>query len=346
MPVATNFTLTQLQYALAVARSGQFSRAAEQCNVSQPSLSMQIAKLERLVGGRLFDRDSQEVRLTPFGERFLEQASRVMSELGRLESIVELETQSRGARVRLGLIPTVAPSLASELAHEFVSRFPEAHLSVHEQMTAELVTGLRSGTIDAAVAAIPLHESDLEETALYTEPFVVCMPEAHPLRERDRIAIAELPEHEIILLRDGHCLRNQALELCRIATTQAGVHRDRPAQPGATMSEGVTFETGSFETLLPLVRAGAGITLVPALRAMDVFRGDGLPREAVEGLVYREFESPAPSRLIGLVNLTDERQKLPLADIVRIVSSSVHARLSGLHSSGGTSPLEPFPAHP
>ncbi len=344
MPAITNFTLVQLQYALAVARSGQFSRAAEQCSVSQPSLSMQIAKLERLVGGRLFDRDSQEVRVTRFGERFLEQASRVMSELGRLESIAELETQSRGARVRLGLIPTVAPSLASELAHEFVLRFPEARLSVHEQMTAELVAELRSASIDAAIAAIPLHEADLEETALYIEPFVVCMPEAHPLRDRDRIAIADLPEHEIILLREGHCLRNQALELCRIATSQPGVHIDPPRRPPPTMSERVTFETGSFETLLPLVRAEEGITLVPALRALDTVRGDGLPRDAVDGLVYREFESPAPSRLIGLVNLRDERQKLPIAEIVRIVTGRVQTRLSMLRSSAGTNPLEPFPA--
>jgi len=314
---------------------------------------MQIAKLERLVGARLFERDSQEVRLTRFGERFLEQASRVMGELGRLESIVELETQSRGARIRLALIPTVAPSLASALAREFVSHFPEARLSVHEQMTAELVSGLRSATIDAAIAAVPLHESDLEETALYTEPFVVCMHETHSLGNRDRIAVSDLPEHEIILLRDGHCLRNQALELCRVARPQPDVLVDGSSRPIPTMSERVTFETGSFESLLPLVRAGAGITLVPALRAMDAVRGSaaesrdrgGLPRNPVEGLLYREFESPAPSRLIGLVNLTDERRKLPIAEIVRIVTDRVQTRLSGFLSSGGTSPLEPFPRH-
>ena len=342
----TNFTITQLEYALAVARCGHFSRAAEQCNISQPSLSMQVAKLERIIGAQLFDRASAQVVPTPFGERFITVARRVCGELDRLQTLVEAEGKSRSTRLRVGIIPTVAPAIVHLLADGFVEEFPHASLSVHEETTAEVLRELRGGRLDAGIVSTPLNEADLAEHRVYDEPFCVCLPEAHPLASQEELSVSDLDGQEILLLREGHCMRNQALEVCRragvvrpgdVADAAADAASDGKALSAADAAvgppPGVSFESGSFETLLPLVRRRAGITLVPALLTIE-----GTPH----GVTYRPFRSPPPSRRIGIVTLRDRRPTIPIGPIVEILQERVAPTL-GSPQAGEGRILEPFP---
>ncbi len=330
-----NFTLTQLQYAVAVARCGGFRRASDQCHVSQPTLSMQVAKLERIVGNRIFDRESRDARLTPFGDAFVKQAARIIDEAEKLASMLEVEARTAGAVVRLGVIPTVARSVVHHLAECFARRFPNARLSIREETTREVVRSLRAGTLDLGVVAVPLHEPDIDEATLYTEPFTACLPEAHPLRDSSALTIEDLPKEEILLLREGHCLRNQVLEVCGI--DRAGTVDSNASRIGANVS----FESGSFESLLPLVRRGFGITLVPVLTALEIRGGTDAQSgrhedllEPAEGLVFRRFVAPVPARRIGLACLRAHRHQVPIAEISRIVVEGVADRLAAFGELG------------
>lgn len=315
---------------------------------------MQVAKLERIIGAQLFDRASGRVVPTPFGERFIAAARRVCGELAKLETLVEAEGTGRRTRLRVGIIPTVAPAIVHLLADGFAKRFPHASLCVHEETTAEILRELRGGRLDAGIVSTPLHEPDLCEHRVYDEPFLVCLPETHSLSASAELSVSDLDGEEILLLREGHCMRNQALEVCR----RAGVlRRDNAASDGAELGvdgvagaaadgkgrspaeaavgppPGVSFESGSFETLLPLVRRRAGITLVPALLTVD---------GSQPGICYRPFRRPPPSRRIAVVTLRDQRPTIPIGAIVAILQERVASALASLQTGEGRI-LEPFP---
>ncbi|MCS7315363.1 MAG: LysR family transcriptional regulator [Bryobacterales bacterium] len=243
--------LRQLRYFLAVAQAGSFSRAAEQEGVSQPALSEQIRKLERGLGVPLFERLARGVRLTPAGERLLDHARVVLREMASARRAIESLRTEVGGRLAVGAIPTVLPYLVAPRIEEFRRRYPEVRLRLVEDVTARLLEGLRSGDLDLIVVSLPLREPDLICAELLREPLLAALPADHPLASERELDPRALRNERWLLLRDGHCFRNEVLALCRRAL------RD----PGSL------FETDQFTSIIALVAAGFGVSILPAMAA-------------------------------------------------------------------------------
>jgi LysR family transcriptional regulator, hydrogen peroxide-inducible genes activator len=287
--------LHQLRYFCAVADSGSFSRAAEHCHVSQPSLSQQILKLESELGTRLFDRLGRSVRLTEVGKTFLPRARAVLRELESARSDVVESKDSVSGQVTVGVIPTVAPYFLPPVLAAFSKRFAESAVTVVEEITPVLLERLRAGTIDIAVLALPIRGHEFDPLPLLTEPLFAALPKKHALARRTSIALRDLRKEPFLLLRDGHCFRENAVAAC-----------DR-----ARISPQVVFESGQFSSLLALVGAGVGVSLVPAM-AVD-------RRSQVR---FVRISDPAVSRTIGALTLRG-----------RSLSRAHHAFLSGLRQT-------------
>jgi DNA-binding transcriptional LysR family regulator len=241
--------LHQLRYFSAVAETGSFSRAAEKCHVSQPSLSQQIQKLESELGGRLFDRLGRSVRLTDLGQAFLPRARSVLHELSSAKDELTERLQSEAGPVVVGAIPTIAPYwLASRLA-TFSRKFPKVHLTIAEEITPVLLDRLRAGTVDLAVLALPIRGHEFESHPLFTEHLYAALPRTHKLARRPALQLADLRRDPFLFLRDGHCFRDTAVAAC-----------DR-----ARLDPRVVFESGHLSSLLAMVGAGMGISLVPEM---------------------------------------------------------------------------------
>lgn len=245
--------LRQLRYFLAVARAGSFSRAAQHENVSQPALSEQIRSLEQELGVPLFERRARGVRLTPAGERLLEHARLVLREIATARrSIESLRTRIAG-RLAVGAIPTVLPYLLAPRVEEFRRRYPEVQLRLVEDVTARLIEGLRSGDLDLAIVSLPLRQPDLVCAELLREPLLAALPPDHPLAGEPELDPRALRHERWLLLRDGHCFRNEVLALCRRAL------RDPDA----------LFETDQFASIVALVASGFGVSILPAMAAAE-----------------------------------------------------------------------------
>ncbi len=241
--------LHQLRYFCAVADTASFSRAAEKCHVSQPSLSQQILKLESELGGRLFDRLGRSVRLTDLGEAFLPRARSVLHELASAKDELSERLQSEAGPVVIGAIPTVAPYwLASRLA-TFSRKFPKVHLTIAEEITPVLLDRLRAGTVDLAVLALPIRGHEFDAYPLFTERLFAALPKNHKLVRRPALQLADLRRDPFLFLRDGHCFRETAVAAC-----------DR-----ARLNPRVVFESGHLSSLLAMVGAGMGVSLVPEM---------------------------------------------------------------------------------
>ena len=270
--------LHQLRYFRAVAQFGSFTRAAKHERVAQPSLSQQIRKLEDDLGARLFNRLRRKVTLTPFGERFQEHARRALAELecARLE-IEEIQGLRRG-RVTLGAIPTVAPYLLAPLVRAFTAVCPQVLVTVTEDLTNSLLARLAEGELDLALLSLPVPGADFIAVPAVEDHMLLALPSRHKLLRRRprRVSFREVADEPFLLLREGHCFRNDVLDLCR---------HER-------LSPNVVFEGGQFETLLAMVAAGFGITVLPEM-------GRTRFRRAGVGLV--ELAPPAPHRTIGMV---------------------------------------------
>jgi len=241
--------LHQLRYFCAVAETGSFSRAAEHSHVSQPSLSQQILKLEAELGARLFDRLGRSVRLTDAGKTFLPRARSVLRELEAARGDISEGKDSISGHINVGVIPTVAPYFLPPVLATFSKRFPDAAVSIGEEITPVLLERLRAGAIDLAVLAIPIRGHEFESLPLLTEPLFAALPKKHKLASRNSISLRDLRKEPFLLMRDGHCFRENAVAAC-----------DR-----ARVSPQVVFESGQFSSLLGLVGAGMGISLVPAM---------------------------------------------------------------------------------
>jgi LysR family hydrogen peroxide-inducible transcriptional activator len=241
--------LHQLRYFSAVADAGSFSRAAEKCHVSQPSLSQQIQKLESELGGRLFDRLGRSVRLTDLGQAFLPRARSVLHELSSAKDELTERLQSEAGPVVIGAIPTIAPYwLASRLA-TFSRKFPKVHLTIAEEITPVLLDRLRAGSVDLAVLALPIRGHEFETHSLFTERLFAALPKTHRLARRPAVQLADLRRDPFLFLRDGHCFRETAVAAC-----------DR-----ARLDPRVVFESGHLSSLLAMVGAGMGVSLVPEM---------------------------------------------------------------------------------
>jgi len=241
--------LHQLRYFCAVAETGSFSRAAEQSHISQPSLSQQIMKLEEELGARLFDRLGRSVRLTELGKTFLPRARAVLRELEAAKGDVVERKDFVGGPVTVGVIPTVGPYFLPRVLTSFSRKFPQVRFTVIEEITPVLLDRLRAGAIDVAILALPIRGHEFETTPLLTERLFAALPKNHRLAKRTALSLKDLRSEPFLLLRDGHCFRDTAVAAC-----------DR-----ARLHPQVIFESGQFSSLVSLVGAGMGVSIVPEM---------------------------------------------------------------------------------
>lgn len=265
-------TLTELRYIVAVARERHFGHAAEACFVSQPTLSVAVKKLEEELGVQLFERGPGEVTVTPPGQKIVEQAQRVLEEASRIKDLAAAGRDPLAGPLRLGAIYTIGPYLLPKLIPILRRAAPAMQLHIQENFTHRLGDALKSGEVDVILIALPFVESGIETRALYDEPFFVAVPKGHPWEERKRITADELTRESLLLLGEGHCLRDQVLEFCNAPRTRA-------------------IEGGSLETIRQMVASGVGVTVLPAT-AINPNVADPLIRI----LPLR----PEPSRRVGL----------------------------------------------
>jgi LysR family transcriptional regulator, hydrogen peroxide-inducible genes activator len=279
-------TLTQLEYIVTVEKLRHFGKAAEACHVSQPSLSMQIQKVEEELGIVIFDRTKKPILPTAKGQRFIDQAKVLLRENQRLIQISKQDSSEVSGDFHLGVIPTLAPYLLPLFIEDFSQNYPKVQLKIDEMKTDDIVRDLKEDALDAAILATPLHESGLKEKVLFYEEFFLYVGAEHSLSKRKRIREEELDGREMWLLQDGHCLRNQVVKICSIRG-ESGVFKN------------IRFEGGNLETLRYLVKNSNSYTLIPQLFA------NTLPEGEKKHLV-KEFEQPTPSREISLVCRRDQ----------------------------------------
>ncbi len=272
-------TITQLQYVLAVAEHKNFTLAAEKCFVTQPTLSMQIQKIEEELKIIIFDRTKKPIQLTEIGQKIVNQAKNIVNEANRIKDIVEQQKGFVGGEFRLGIIPTIMPTLLPMFLKNFINRYPKVKLIIEELNTDEIIVKLKNGHLDAAIASTPLQEEKLKEIVLYFEPFVAYIPEKNSISSKDEIEISDLKIDEILLLQDGHCFRDGILNLCK---------NDKEKNNSVFQ-----LESGSFETLIKLADEGLGTTLLPYLHTLELKEKDKIK--------LRHFKEPKPAREVSLI---------------------------------------------
>lgn len=272
-------TITQLQYVLAVAEYKNFTLAAEKCFVTQPTLSMQIQKIEEELNILIFDRSKKPIQLTEIGQKIVNQAKNIVNEAGRIKDIVEQQKGFVGGEFRLGIIPTIMPTLLPMFLTNFIKKYPKIKLIIEELNTDEIILKLKNGHLDAAIAATPLMEEKLKEIVLYFEPFVAYVPQNISIAEKGEIEVSDLNLDDILLLQDGHCFRDGILNLCK--------------NQNYTNTNSFQLESGSFETLIRLADEGLGTTLLPYLHTLELKEKDKLK--------LRHFKEPKPAREVSLV---------------------------------------------
>lgn len=277
-------TLTELRYLVALAESGHFRKAAEQCNVSQPTLSIAIKKLEAELGICLFERARHRVATTPTGELIVEQARAVLRETQNLRQLAEQGKDPMGSMLSVGAIYTIGPYLFPRLVSRLQQLAPHMPLFIEESYTASLRAKLTNGELDAIFIALPFTETDIVTRTLFDEPFVVLLPQDHALAGHSQISAGDLAEHRVLLMGEGHCFRDQVLEAC--PGLQQAI-REKYAQ-GQVVVEG-----SSLETLKHMVASGLGITVLPESAAQEASYGENT-------LAVRRFKSPVPRRQIAL----------------------------------------------
>src|SRR5579863_6802765 len=241
--------IQQLRYVCAVADTGNFSRAAERCQVAQPSLSQQILKLEEDLGAKLFDRLGRSVRVTEAGRAFIPRARAILEQMDQARSSVAANDADLRGSVAVGAIPTVAPYLMPAYTAAFAKKYPDAKLRIVEETTSVLVEGLRNLSIDVAILALPLRHKDLELFPIRTEPLFVVMSRDHPRASAKSLSLKELRGESFVMLRDGHCFRDLSIATCT----------------RARITPNIVFESGQFSSLLGMVAAGVGVSLVPEM---------------------------------------------------------------------------------
>lgn len=293
-------TITQLQYVLAVAEYQNFTLAAQKCFVTQPTLSMQIQKIEDELDVLIFDRSKKPIQLTDIGRKIVNQAKNIVNESNRIKDIVQYQKGFIGGEFRLGIIPTVMPTLLPMFLNNFIKKYPKVKLIIEELNTDEIVTRLKNGNLDAAIAATPLNDEKIKEIVLYYEPFVAYIPENNANYDKKEIEISDLDAQEILLLQDGHCFRDGILNLCKNL---------RPSE-----NSNFRLESGSFETLIKLANEGLGITLLPYLHTLDLKENDSKK--------LKHFKEPKPARQISLI--------YPKSELKIHVVDALHSSISGI----------------
>jgi LysR family hydrogen peroxide-inducible transcriptional activator len=297
-------TLRQLRYLSALAKHGHFGRAAEACAVTQPALSMQIRDLERTLGVAVVERRPGDVMLTDVGREIARRGEDVLTASRDLVDFARHRSGLLTGRLTLGVIPSLAPYLLPRILPMLQSRFPELRLELRETQTRQLIDDIKNGALDAAMLALPLGEPEIETTALFEDLFLLAVPSDDPHPETTRIAASDIDQNRLILLEDGHCLRDQALAFCAAAT------------PGrASGANGTVFGASSLTTVMQMVAGGYGVTLIPQIAA-DVERRD-------RRVKFLRLENPQPGRNIGLAFRRTSPRKADFAALGEVVKQGM-----------------------
>ena len=270
--------LKDLRYLVALADTRHFGRAAAKCFVSQPTLSAQLRKLEQNLGVQLIERHPRRVTLTPAGEEVTLRARQMLETGEAILALAQTRRDPLAGQLRLALLPTIGPYLLPQIALKLRKAMPRLELMLYEYQTAPMLERLHNGEIDVGVLALPVNDEALASRELYEEPFVLAMPESHRLAARSQVRVDDLDGETLLLLEDGHCLREQAREIC----ARSNVHEKQD------------FRATSVETLRQMVAAGVGVTLLPTLASRGAYAH-------ARGIATRPFTRPIPSRHIGAI---------------------------------------------
>ena len=295
--MAAELKLKDLRYLVAVADQRHFGRAAARCFVSQPTLSSQLKKLEQSLGVQLIERAPNNVSLTEAGEEIVARARRIIE---ASEEVVALAAGARdplAGKLRVALLPTIGPYLLPHVMRPIRRSLPRLELRLYEHQTAPMLEKLRDGELDLGILALPVELAGLEARELYREAFTVALPERHPLAAREAVRAADLEGETLLLLEEGHCLRDQALEVC--------------GAPGGSQRE--EFRATSLETLRQMVAAGAGVTLLPELASRGAYGN-------ARGVEVRPFARPVPVRHIGAVWRKTTPRRAAIDAVARLIA--------------------------
>lgn len=297
-----SITYIQLSYLLSLARNRHFGLAARECHVTQPTLSMQIMKLEEELGVILFDRSKKPVEPTETGSKIIEQAEKALLEVSKIETLAHENKGEIRGEFKLGVIPTIAPYLLPLFLESFLKQHPKVELVIEELQTEQIIQRLKLDSLDGGILATPLKQKGILEQPIFYEPFVVYLNPMHPLLKKSMLTEKELSREDIWLLNEGHCFRDQAIELCKKKISKQVVRKN------------LVFESGNLETLKRLVDSKFGYTLIPYL--------------ALEGMTdkkkkLRFFKPPVPTREISLVH---SRTHLK-ANILQALKTSIQSAL-------------------
>jgi LysR family hydrogen peroxide-inducible transcriptional activator len=295
-------TLQELRYLIALSEKGHFVRAAEACNVGQPTLSTQLKKLEDYLGVTLFERNKHQLIPTPICQEILGQARVALTAVDQIKDLARRGHDPMGGPLRLGIFPTLGPYLVPHLLPVIRRTFPQLHLYLREDLTSNLLERLRQGRLDALLLALPVRGDGVEVMPLFCEAFVIALPAGHPLAAKRQIGEDELAGQNVLLLEEGHCMRDQALAICGATPTD----------------EREELKATSLETLRQMVAAGVGCTLLPALAAAP---GTG----AIEGgmVQIRPFRDPIPTRTIGMVWRHHYPRDATVRRLARLISANL-----------------------
>ena len=288
--------IRDLQYLVAVAENLHFGKAAEQCNVSQPTLSMQLKKLEETLGVQLFERTNKSVMLTPIGRDIASRTTHILRELEQIKTLAKSAKDPLAGEIKLGIFPTLAPYILPTLMPLLRERFPKLNVLLIEEKTPVLISQLEQGTIDCAILAIPVESAALSHEPLFAEPFTLAVSANHRFAKRKSVSLDDIHSETMLLLEDGHCLREQALEVC----SWAGAH------------EANNFRATSLETLRHMVAVGDAVTLMPKLA---VNADDAHVR-------YIPFKGQVPSRSLGLYSRKTSARTLLFSAMAKAVQGA------------------------
>lgn len=298
-------TVQQLRYAVAVADEHHFGRAAQACFISQPALSNQVRELETKLGVQLFERTPRGVLVTPAGVEVIARARRILSELDDLCEAAADAGGELGGSLRLGVIPTIAPYLLPRAVPLIEEAHPGVELYLREDRTEPLIAQLQAGELDLLLLALPLDRPGIDELALYDEPFLLAVPEHHPLAGRRRCTLGDLAGERLVLLEEGHCLRDQALAVCDLA-----------GHDGLVEVQGT-----SLPTVVQMVGSGLGVTLLPATALeRDVHPG--------ERVVVRALRPTAPSRSVGLAWRSSSARAATFRELGGVIAAAGRASMA------------------
>ena len=291
-------TITQLKYTLAVAEYGNFTTASEKCFVTQPTLSMQVQKLEEELGVTIFNRSTKPLQVTDVGEKVLFQARKIVEESSRMNDVISEEKGIIGGTLKVGIIPTVSSTLLPLFLNIFIKKHKNVELKIEEYNTDTLSKKLEDNTIDCAIAATPLNNSKIIERPIYYEPFVAYVPEHHFLSGNKSLELDDLSNSDLLILKDGHCFRNQVLNLCSIDD----------------INKQYELKSGSFETLINLSNNGPWMTIIPYLHS------NNLSSNNIQNII--PFADPTPAREISMI-YSKSQLKLPVINALMDTISSV-----------------------